>query len=377
MSLSAAPLPGEETAAGMTLRSPLDYQVAQRQTLERGSVILRGSIKPATGTVQARWTGKPPKGELPDGWSDVVHDSTGAFDIALALPAGGWYRLELRVIHEGKTIVEKTVEHVGIGEVFIVAGQSNSTNYGSQKQKPKSGMVATFDGRSWRIADDPQPGVQDGSTGGSFIPAFGDALYDKLGVPIGVASTGQGATSVRQWLPKGERMDKQPTIDAFIKPTGDGRWESTGQLYEGLIKRIEALADRRFRAVLWHQGESDAGQARSGYPKEKQITGEEYQRYMKTLIESSRKRIGWDVPWLVAQATYHSEKDASDDEFRAAQKALWESKLAEAGPDTDALRADYRDGVHFNGKGQEAHGKAWAGKVLIYLEKTAKQTDRQ
>jgi hypothetical protein len=43
-----------------------------------------------------------------------------------------------------------------------------------------------------RIADDPQPGVQDTSSRGSFIPAFGDALYAKYHVPVGIADVGHG-----------------------------------------------------------------------------------------------------------------------------------------------------------------------------------------
>src|SRR5208337_2936165 len=130
-------------------------------------------------------------------------------------------------------------------------------------------MVASFGGSKWVLANDPQPGGS--GNGGSFMPAFGDALYKKYGVPIGIASVGVGATSVRQWLPKGERMNQRPTIDAYVKAVGPSQWESTGQLFNGLMQRIECLGPHGCRAVLWHQGESDAGQARSGYPASVQI----------------------------------------------------------------------------------------------------------
>jgi hypothetical protein len=187
-------------------------------------------------------------------------------------------------------------------------------------------------------------------------------------VPIGVASTGSGATSVRQWLPKGERMKNLPTIASHVRAVGPGEWECTGALFDGLMKRINALGPRGCRAVLWHQGESDAGQARAGYPADRQITGKQYRAFMETLIGASRQRVGWEMPWFVAQATYHSEKDPADEEFRAAQKSLWDNGFALEGPDTDALRTEYRDGVHFNGKGLRAHGKHWAQKVSLYLD---------
>src|SRR5437763_1695275 len=73
-----------------------------------------------------------------------------------------------------------------------------------------------------------------------------------------------------------------------------------------------------------------------------------------------------------AMATYHSEKDAKDEEFRAAQKALWDSGISNEGADTDKLGAEYRAGVHFNTKGLQAHGKLWAAKVGAWLDKILK-----
>jgi hypothetical protein len=291
------------------------------------------------------------------------------FDTKISVPAGGWYKVLLRVTHEGRMVAQSSVRHVGVGDVFVVAGQSNSTNYGSEKLKTQTQLVSTFDGMNWRLADDPQPGTADGSKGGSFLPAFGDALAQKLGVPIGVASTGAGATSVRQWLPRGERMKNLPTIASHVKQVGPGEWECTGELFEGLMRRVESLGPDGCRAILWHQGESDAGQARAGYPADRQISGQQYHDFMATLIAASQKRAGRKLPWVTAQTTYHSEADAADEEFRAAQKSLWTEGLAIEGPDTDALRAEYRDGVHFNVKGQQAHGRLWAEKVAAWLAK--------
>jgi hypothetical protein len=156
----------------------------------------------------------------------------------------------------GKVVEEAEAPHVGIGEVFVIAGQSNSTNYGERKQQTKSRMVAAFSGEAWQIADDPQPGAQDGSKKGSFIPPFGDALYEEFGVPNGVACVGHGFTSVRQWLPKGERMTVPPTMGRFVIPAGPAEWESTGELFDGMMRRIAQPGPAGFRALLWHQGRS-------------------------------------------------------------------------------------------------------------------------
>jgi hypothetical protein len=346
-------------ADGLRVSSPLEYQVFQRQTRDAGTIRVQGEAQPGVRRVEYRVAGA-------DAWTAIEVGEKGAFSADVATPAGGWYAIEVRRSGGGEAV---RVEHVGIGEVFVVAGQSNSTNYGTQKQKPASGFVVAFDGERWAIADDPQPGTHDKSKNGSFVPAFGDALYAQLHVPIAVASTGHGATSVRQWLPKGERMANEPTISKWVKPAGPGKWEATGELFDHFMRRAEALGPHGFRAVLWHQGESDAGQARAGYPAERQITGTQYTAFLETLIRASRKRAGWDVPWFVARATYHSEADPADEEFRAAQLRVCEDGLALAGPDTDSLRKDLRAGVHFNAQGQVEHGKLWARCVGDWVER--------
>ncbi|MDB5318508.1 MAG: pknB 12 [Phycisphaerales bacterium] len=343
----------------LRIDSPREYQVFQRQTRLAGSMLLEGKVE---GKLEYRWVGKSSAVD----WRGVEVDSkTHAFRVEVSTPAGGWYRLEFRE----NGMAASVVEHVGMGEVFLVAGQSNSTNYGSEKQKPLSGMVASFDGTKWANADDPQPGVFDRSKGGSFIPALGDAMVKRYGVPVGVACTGAGATSVRQWLMLGEAIEVHPTLDKFVKTIGPGKWECSGELYDHFMKRVAALGPHGFRAVLWHQGESDAGQARAGYPAERQISGKQYRELLEKIIRASRKDAGWDVPWFVAQATYHSETDPADEEFRAAQKSLWEDGVALEGADTDALGKEYRAGVHFNAKGLKAHGELWAERVGVYLEK--------
>src|SRR5581483_7095684 len=102
-------------------------------------------------------------------------------------------------------------------------------------------LVSTFDGKVWRLADDPQPGTQDKSKGGSFAPSFGDAMVERYHVPVAVASVGFGGTSVREWLPKGDRMKQQPTTGKHVREVGPGEWESSGELFDGLMARIGEL----------------------------------------------------------------------------------------------------------------------------------------
>ncbi len=94
---------------------------------------------------------------------------------------------------------------------------------------------------------------------------------------------------------------------------------------------------------------------------------------MVDLIRASRKEAGWDFPWFVAQATYHTPDDPSCPPIRDAQRSLWQDGLAIEGPDTDTLTAPYRQnggkGTHFNDAGLKAHGLLWADKVSLYLNR--------
>jgi hypothetical protein len=283
------------------------------------------------------------------------------------MEAGGFYAVEVRLSKLSRQVADLTVPHVGVGEVFVVSGQSNSTNYGELRQLTETGMVTTFNGNAWRLANDPQPGVQDNSTKGSFIPSFGDALYRRYRVPIGIAAVGHGSTSVRQWLPAGESIEVMPTMTRFVIRAADGRLTSDGSLFTGLMARIEQLGPHGFRALLWHQGESDSHQ-----PPEHEITAEVYRRSLEKIILASRKEAGWNIPWFVAQATYHTPADTSCPPIREAQRSLWQSGIALEGPDTDTLTSAYRQdngrGTHMNDAGLRAHGMLWAQCVERYLD---------
>jgi Carbohydrate esterase, sialic acid-specific acetylesterase len=354
--------------ASVLLSSPLDYQVFQRETRLQGTISIRGrSLAPAD-RAEVRVVGEAITGPLTARWQTLSLDQrTGEFHADLATAAGGFYEVEIRVLRGARDVGMMTVPHVGVGEVFVVSGQSNSTNYGEAPQVTETGMVSTFSGEAWRLANDPQPGVQDNSKKGSFLPSFGDALYRRYRVPIGVASVGHGSTSVRQWLPAGEPVEVMSTMTKYVVEGADGALTSDGTLFNGMMTRIRQLGVRGFRAVLWHQGESDSHQ-----PAEHEITAETYRRMLEHVILATRSQAGWDVPWFVAQATYHTPEDTACPPIREAQRSLWQSGVAFEGPDTDALGAPYRQnngkGTHLNDAGLKAHGQMWAHQVELYLD---------
>ncbi len=354
---------------GVVIESPQDYQVAQRDAKNVGTFRVRGRLGEAgrkTDALEYRVGTEDKPGE----WRRLdagVKD--GQFAATVEVAAGGWYRLDVRAAAGGKTIAQATVGRVGVGEVFVVAGQSNSANHGAEKQTTKTGRVAAFDGTAWQPANDPQPGAS--GTGGSFLPPFGDAVAEKFGVPVGLVACGVGATSVREWLLKGATFPNPPTLEGHVRKLAEGRWESKGELYASLCDRMKQLGPHGFRAVLWHQGESDANQKDAT----RTLPGKLYREYLERLIRDTRKDIGWESPWFVAQVSYHGPGDESSPDIRAAQAALWKAGVALEGPDSDALKGGLRDsggnGVHFSGPGLREHATRWVEKVGPWLQRQA------
>lgn len=354
----------QQAGLTLTLSSPSDFQVVQRTTKDSGTLTITGSVTPVPAALEARLL-RPE--DQDSAWQALTATFTGnTFTASVPAPAGGWFRLEVRAREKERIIAEADVAHVGIGEVFVVAGQSNSANHGEEKQTPKSGRVVSFDGSKWQPANDPQPGASGG--GGSFLPPLGDALVEKLGVPVGFIACGIGATSVREWLPEGTALSHPPTLRQRVRQRADGTWESDGRAFAMLVARMKSAGPQGFRAVLWHQGESDANQKDPACT----LPGELYQAHLKAVIRESALAIGRETPWFVAQVSYHIPGDEASPDIRAAQAALWQDGTALEGPDSDALKGPLREnngqGVHFSGPGLRAHAARWAEKLIPWLE---------
>lgn len=351
----------------LQVTSPSDYQVVQRTRRHEGTLRITGQLAKASAAgdvVEAQWTGDG----APGTWHRLLSLDPGQtrFEAELVVPAGGWYRLGVRVKRIDEVLAEGQVAHVGVGEVFLVAGQSNSANHGEEKQTVTSGRVAAFTGDGWQIADDPQPGAS--GSGGSFIPPFADALVRRFNVPVGVVAVGSGGTSVREWLPQGTRFPQPPTSTGNVRRVNSSEWESNGKLFDNLVSRMQTLGAHGFRAVVWHQGESDANQRDTN----RTLPGERYRVFMEQVIRESRQAAGWEAPWWVAQVSYHTPDDPGSPDIRAAQASLWKSGIALEGPDTDALTGPMRDsggqGVHFSGPGLREHARLWVEKVGPWLD---------
>lgn len=253
------------------------------------------------------------------------------------IPAGGWYRIELRGSAEQVTPFEAAVEPVGVGEVFVVAGQSYATNWNDEiltvRDPQQRVAAATLGQTAWRVANDPQP-VVDGSDGGSIWPVVGDELTAAWDVPIGFLNVAVGATSTTSWRPEGD-------------------------LHARLIAAGQQLG--HFRAVLWQQGESDVLEG---------THTAEYVRRVTAIRNAAEQAWQQDVPWLLAMSTHHPtvyNDPVGEGRIRSAVTQLLAQPGFLPGPDTDTLQREHRGPLgtrrHFSGVGQQAAGRMWMESV--------------
>ena len=155
------------------LTAPRRYSVAQRRGDNSGSIRVEGVFDTSLASsieVRAISTDAGPPTATP--WQAVtLNDSN--FLGEVSVPSAGWYDIEARSLLDGEEISRTTVSQAGVGEVFVIAGQSNSANSGGTRLTPESDRVVAMDAMGfWQHAADPQP-IATGD-GGSPWPAFGD-----------------------------------------------------------------------------------------------------------------------------------------------------------------------------------------------------------
>jgi lysophospholipase L1-like esterase len=290
-------------------------------------------------TLQYRTRLFPEMTGQPNDWQSIPFLVNGTTVTALArISAGGWYHLDLRCLNNGQTIAEGSVQPVGVGELFLIAGQSYATNTNEEilKVSDAGRRVAAYNFRTmkWQVANDPQP-TADQSDGGSIWPAFGDLLVSTLQVPVGMANVAYGGTSSAQWQPDNNLFAQLAETGRNLKP---------------------------FRSVLWQQGESDViGR----------VSVDDYFKNITTLRDAASKAWGYSTPWLLAKSTLHPtvyNDPAGESRIRQAIERLVAQPGFLPGPDTDVLDGEHRGGPnsrrHFTGIGQRNAAALWFASVL-------------
>lgn len=327
--------PGTNT---LTVTFPKTRHIYQRDASNQATLRIQGNWSGSSARLEARaitMAGATNTG-VSTAWTVISQNPTnGPFTAYLSgVAAGGWYRLEVRAVNDAsEELLAAGVDRIGVGDVVITAGQSNAACFGSPSQRPTDDRVSTLTLASgiWRLAADPQPDNSGGmGTGGSPWPALGSMLVRSNHVPVGLICVAYGGTELSQWAP------------------GSG-------LYRNLTNALRFAGSNGVRAVLWHQGESDALA---------NTTAAIYAQRLSNIVAQSRIAAGWIVPWGVAEASFHPSATRAQEEAVAAGQRLLMRTLPAVfrGARTDDfnLQGKLSDTVHFNAAGLADHAQQWA-----------------
>lgn len=229
------------------ITSPQQYQVIQR-TGTTADISIAGIVTTGSHSVEARFNG--------GNWATVATDVRGPFSATLTNQSQGQGTLELRYVDAPTQ--SSYVESIGIGDVFLIAGQSNAMGPSPNLQTNAFGTHYLFAKNYTWIASTVDPtdtsglgGVVDsvGDNGlnnarGSVWPLVaGRFATNNLGFPIAFVPCARDGSSSAQWQPSGSATNRSTLLGSAI---WRGKYAVGG-----------------FRAVLWWQGETDAVQAQS------------------------------------------------------------------------------------------------------------------
>lgn len=218
----------------------------------------------------------------------------GEWEAEATLPQGGPYRLETSLDAVSKATGEHWMfrgdirVHVGVGDVFCMAGQSNAAGYakGLAFDPPDVRVRLQRNSGKWDMAAHPMndaTGAADcvnapmGITGTSPFLSFGRRYADYTGLPVGLIQTAQGGSPMARW--------------------DNAR---NGDLYRNMMDKIGPSGD--VRAVLWYQGCADADAENAA------VYAESFAR----MVDEARKETGWQIPFFTVQLNrYETQTDAA------------------------------------------------------------------
>lgn len=270
-------------------------------------------------SIKVEWRGAGEKIRLSRAGQFIGESTTGEFTDVTA----GWYEAGLL---SGGTEVDRI--NIGVGDVYVVAGQSNAVSPLQPDTyvppMPPAGKVILSDyyRQGWKSFID--AGVTKPTAGIAWLHA-GIALNRPY--PVMFVIVARGNTSTEDWV--------------------YGR-------YGTLLNLETAWAMYQPKAILWHQGESDAG---LNVPQATSFGN------MDAIILSIRNVT--TTPWVIAKNSTSSKPPAPYTSWpiRSAQQDIIDKwPHVHLGPDTDQIRVPGE--VEYMGDGMRLHGQLWAKRLI-------------
>lgn len=211
------------SAESLTLTTPKQYEVHQRSG-STGSIQISGTVGGSTEDIEASFNG---------GAYATIASAVAPGSFSGTLTTQGQGQGTLTVRKKTTTSTAATVADVGIGDVFVVGGDSISEGRGTNAQSYahatlKAGKFTQAD--AWGNGND---GIDTGTSNGSHWPLLATHIMEDQGVPVAFVSVGTGSTDVAG---------------------SANTWAKPGAEYTGLTNQVTDSTVSGVKAVLMHLG---------------------------------------------------------------------------------------------------------------------------
>jgi hypothetical protein len=385
-----------KAACEIAITFPSDRAVFQRNNDNEATIYMGGYITEAFSSIEARLipivTGEGEAVPSGGGWATIQTNPTGGNYYGSLTAKGGWYVLEVRGIKSAQAPKVTSLAHVGVGEVFIIAGQSNATGGDGNSNGPGTAYEQVNSVNYQNYNPNASPSIA--TYPNLLLPcptftrlnasvktapfgnyawcwgSFGDKIYEKFHVPVMIFNAGWSSTDIANWqetiAPTG--VTTSPFGYTFPQGLPFGHLRAALNYY---------AAQLGVRAILWHQGESDNYREQGGNPSD-----DWYNRYRSKLwdvIQGTRATSGKsNLAWVVARVSRFDFPHGSGTTTVSANVINAQNELINndatyphvyAGPNTDPYYSlEYRsDQIHFRGDGVTASsdGNTYSGLVNL------------
>ena len=336
---------------------PVERAIFQRNNSDEATISFGGYYTQAIDKVEARLV-RVLSGQGQDtDWTVVQTNPKGGAYFGSIKGRGGWYSLEIRGSLKGTIVSRDALSRVGIGEVFVIAGDANAEgvpNGGGVAATDERVNTATFNNRTQNSIADPSGLTFTAMTAeGSITPrgqsawawgALGDLLVKKLNVPVMFFNIGWAGISMKQWV---ESAGGKAVKDANGQPL------PLGQPYNNMRMVIKYYCSvLGFRAILWQHGGADNSAATSQ---------SDYADNLQTLMNSSRTEHAGFVPWVISRTSRVGSTTSQNVINGQNQVLSYQFNKVYEGPNTDAIQPTSRvnGGVLVPASGVIELAKAW------------------
>jgi hypothetical protein len=302
--------------AQVTISYPHNRQVFQRSNANEASFSILGNCAVSATSVQVKLVPVQANQGTLVNWTSLDSNPAGGLFQGQIKAKGGWYTMWIRSLVNGKALDSTALSRVGVGENFIIAGQSNAQgtmwqegdkgavddrvicanvySFYTEFNKNPNHRLLTNLSTDFPFTDFTQMSDQTtiGPLGLSkyYWAKLGDSLVTKLNVPVCFINVAWLGTSMQNWAESSRGL-------ATENPWAAGQMYVAGFPYSNLKRASELYGVKNgVRAILWHQGESDT--------YHKKVDKIQYKKYFVEVIETLRRQTGLAIPWVISEVSF-------------------------------------------------------------------------